>query len=242
MIECVQANINRYWGRRADSYDTYRAGRLGQEQVRRVWAEAWARALPAPPAAVLDVGTGTGQVALLLAELGHDVTGIDLAQEMIERARGNAAGMGAAPALQVGDAVAPDFRSASFDAITSRYVLWTLREPATALGNWRRLRRTGGTLAAVDSTWFPDGVHAGAPPEPSDTRAEFRALYDDRVLAALPLAQARTIDDTVALVRAAGFTGVALTPLEDVLELDRQFGVAPDHRVQMQFMITGKTR
>jgi ubiquinone/menaquinone biosynthesis C-methylase UbiE len=39
------------------------------------------------PQRILDVATGTGTVAFLLAEMGHDVTGIDLSPEMISEAQ-----------------------------------------------------------------------------------------------------------------------------------------------------------
>lgn len=137
--------------------------------------------------------------------------------------------MASSPTLQLGDAVAPGFPPSSFDVITSRYVLWTLRDSGVALENWRTLLRPGGTLAVADSTWFPGGIHAGAAAQPGSKQEEFRTLYDARVIAALPLAEARTIDDTVALVRAAGFADVAVTPLHEVLELDRLLEVAEGH-------------
>lgn len=161
---------------------------------------------------------------------------------MLKQARRAAEGMVTPPTLQLGDAVTPDFPPGSFDAVTSRYVLWTLREPTLALANWRTLLRPGGRLVAVDSTWHAGGIHAGGPPEPGTKQADFRARYDDRVIAALPLAEARTIDDTAALVRAAGFIDVTVTPLHRILELDRQLGVPEGHQVQLQFLITGLAR
>ncbi|MGH8932096.1 MAG: class I SAM-dependent methyltransferase [Egibacteraceae bacterium] len=62
-------------------------------QAKDAWADVCSGALPTPPADVLDVGTGTGQVALLLADLGHRVTGIDLAEGMLALARAKSASM-----------------------------------------------------------------------------------------------------------------------------------------------------
>ncbi|MBM7515874.1 class I SAM-dependent methyltransferase [Nocardioides nitrophenolicus] len=230
-----QSNIDAYWTGRAPEYDDYQQRPERREHDRAAWTEVFTAALPPAPATVLDLGTGSGYVALLLAELGHDVTATDLAEGMLARAREHAARAPHPPRFLRGDAVAPDFPDGSFDAITSRYLMWTLREPERALASWRRLLRPGGVLALVDSTWFPTGLDR-------DTSADFVERYDAEVRALLPLAAATSIDATRDLVAAAGFAEVRVTPLTSILDLDRRFGVAPDHEVQLQYLVTARRR
>ena len=131
---------------------------------RELWGRVWSRALPDPPAAVLDLGTGSGHAAFVLAGLGHDVTGVDSSTGMIDIARERASRpKGDVPTFVLGDACAPDLPAGTFDAVTSRYLMWTLREPVAALRRWRNLLRPGGALAVVDSTWFDEGLD-GSPP------------------------------------------------------------------------------
>ncbi|GLH96329.1 class I SAM-dependent methyltransferase [Phytohabitans aurantiacus] len=228
----AQDRINAYWTGRAPGYDEYqqRPDRLADDD--RAWARVWDAALPPAPLDVLDVGTGSGQVAMVLARLGHRVTGIDLAEGMLERARRHAATIPNGPAFRLGDAVSPDFPAASFDAVTSRYLMWTLREPETAVANWTRLLRPGGVVAAVDSTWFPNGL--------DNASEDFAGFYDAEVRAALPLAAARSIEQTATVLERAGLQRVTVTPLASIHELDQRYGVAPNHEVQMQFLITGR--
>lgn len=228
----AQDRINAYWTERAPSYDEYqqRPDRLAADQ--EAWSAVWSRALPPGPLDVLDVGTGTGQVAMVLARLGHRVTGIDLAEGMLERAREHAATLAGGPVIRRGDAVNPDFPAGSFDAITSRYLMWTLREPETAVANWIRLLRPGGTVAVVDSTWFPNGLE--------NATEEFAGHYDAEVRAVLPLATATSINQTAAVLDQAGLVDVTVTPLTSIFELDRRYGVAPHHELRMQYLITGR--
>jgi ubiquinone/menaquinone biosynthesis C-methylase UbiE len=228
----AQDRINAYWTGRAPSYDEYQQRPDRRDADDQAWAEIWAAALPPAPLDVLDVGTGSGQVAMVLAGLGHRVTGIDLSAGMLERARRHAATVPNGPAFRLGDAVSPEFPAASFDAVTSRYLMWTLREPETAVANWARLLRPGGTVAVVDSTWFPDGL--------DNASEDFAGYYDAEVRATLPLAAATSIDQTAAVLERVGLQRVTVTPLTSIYELDRRHGVAPNHEVQTQYLITGR--
>lgn len=223
----AQDRINAYWTGRAPAYDDYqrRPERLAADE--RAWSRVWSEALPAGPLDVLDAGTGSGQVAVVLAGLGHRVTGIDLSEGMLARAR-----RWPGPDFRIGDAVNPDFPPASFDAVTSRYLMWTLREPDRAVANWIRLLRPGGVVAVVDSTWFPDGLDEAA----------FAGHYDEEVRAALPLAAATSIDRTAEVLTGAGLAEVTVTPLTGIHDLDRRYGVAPGHELRMQYLVTGKAR
>lgn len=236
--DAVQTNITEYWRSRAASYDDHRHTPARREPDHQVWTDVWAGVLPAAPADVLDVGTGTGYVAGIIAELGHRVTGIDLAPEMLQVAAAGHRDLSNPPTLLPGDAVDPPFGPGTFDVICARYVLWTLRLPDVALARWRTLLRPGGTIAVVDSTWFPRGIEDGTSVTPGSREDSFRRLYDTAVRQALPLAEATAISQTAERVAAAGFESVTTTPLQALYDLDARVGVSEGHEVQMQYLIT----
>lgn len=244
----VQANITGYRHTHAIAYDEHPMSRLHMGEAAEAWVDVWRHALPPAPTDVLDVGTGTGQVALVLAELGHRVTGIDLAEGMMDLARAKSTTMANPPVLQVGDAVAPPFPPVGFDAVTSRYLLWTLREPQRALAAWRALLRPGGVLAAVDGNWLADGFKAendvldgsdGSEGSDGSDDAEFRRQYDDRVVSSLPLALARDMEAALALVGDAGFVDVHMAPLLEIERLERSLLEDPCE-VRIQFLISAR--
>jgi ubiquinone/menaquinone biosynthesis C-methylase UbiE len=79
---------------------------------------------------ILDVGTGTGRAALLLARAGAKVTGIDPSEPMLEVARARAVEQRIAITFRLGDAQALEFPDRSFDATVSLRVL--MHTPAGA--------------------------------------------------------------------------------------------------------------
>lgn len=238
----VQDRINQYWSSGGQLYDTHPISVLHMGDAAAVWREIWAGALPEASADVLDVGTGTGQVAMHLWQLGHRVTGVDLAEGMLDLARTKSNGLENPPAFLVGDAVNPPFPEASFDAIVTRYLLWTLREPQVALATWRRLLKPGGRLAIVDGLWL-GGETSGTACGTDDQ--EFQATYGPSALESLTLAEATTIDQYTGLVTAAGFTDVAVRELPELYEIEvahARAGAAGDElEVRMQYLITATT-
>ena len=202
----VQAHINTFWGTVAPDYDTH-AGNVaeyGSVEYQR-WVDALASVLPDPPGDVLDVATGTGYVALAAAALGHRVTAVDLAPAMLDELVALATARGLAVDARLGDAVAPGFSPASFDAVTSRHVLWTLREPANAMANWKQLLRSGGRLVAFDGSWFADW-------NDSDVPALFVEHYTAATRRELPFMHLDRPEPILTALAAAGFVDVAVEP------------------------------
>lgn len=72
---------------------------------------------------ILDVGTGTGRAAFLIADLGAHVTGVDASDEMLAVARERARGRHDHVEFAVGDAHALSFADRSFDSAVSLRVL-----------------------------------------------------------------------------------------------------------------------
>lgn len=229
----TQDKLNTYWSIRAQPYDEFQGARDQNPGYRQLWMDLFTQTLPPGPLDVLDVGTGSGYVAILLAELGHRVTATDLAEDMLDHARHHAAQIANAPLVMTGDAVAPDFPEASFDVLTNRYLMWTLREPAHALATWHRVLRPGGLLALVDSPWYKDGFA-------NPSNEHFSAFYDEDVRRELPLAAASSIEPTRSLVAEAGFRDVTVTPLHSLLEKSLELDLEPRSGGQLQYLITAR--
>ncbi len=144
--------IRAAWDAAAAGYDAQYGHAPSSAAESAVWRALLDRLFPAGrPLRLLDAGTGTGVIALLLAEAGHSVTGIDLSAAMIAQARAKGERAGLASAWALADARELPFAGAAFDAVVSRYLLWTLPEPEPALAEWRRVLRPGGRIVAIDS-------------------------------------------------------------------------------------------
>lgn len=234
--EPVQEAWNQYWSRYAAEYDEHQLARLARPGERETWARVWGSVLPAGTQTILDAGTGSGNMALLLAGEGYEVTGIDLAAGMLEQARAKAERHPHPPTFLVGDAVDPPFSPGSFDAIVSRYLLWTLRDAPAALERWHRALRPGGVLVAVDAPWFQTPEEL---PRQTARQQHFASAYDETAFAHLPFGRAGTAQIR-AEWEAAGFTDVRVDPLPEVLALDRAHGVAPGHEPELQYRFSAR--
>jgi ubiquinone/menaquinone biosynthesis C-methylase UbiE len=142
-----------YWDAQAAAFDEEPDHGLRDPEVRRTWRALLRRHLPAAPARIADLGCGTGSLAVLLAEDGHDVHGIDLSDRMVARARDKAAAAGVDVTFTPGDAADPELPPSSCDVVLARHVLWALPDPAAALARWVGLLRPEGRLVLVEGRW-----------------------------------------------------------------------------------------
>jgi len=146
--------INKHWSKSADGYNKSVRRSLHSKREKEAWQEIFTETLGNDKLKILDVGTGPGIVAFLLAELGHDVTGMDLSEEMLRNARENAARFDLPVEFKKGDAENLPFEDKSFDAVVNRHVLWTLPNPEKAIAEWRRVLKPGGKVVIVDGNWY----------------------------------------------------------------------------------------
>ncbi len=150
-----------FWNNEAKNFDKEADHGLTNPVVRSAWTILLKDHLPEKSQRVLDVGCGTGSLSVILAELGHQVVGIDFASAMIEIARQKATTSRVSIQFQTMDAHQPDFPAHSFDFIICRHVLWALNEPEQVLQHWVNLLVPNGSLLLVEGFWSTGaGLHA----------------------------------------------------------------------------------
>lgn len=150
-----------YWESVAATFDDEPDHGLRDPIVRHAWRDLLLPLLPPTSATILDIGCGTGSLSILLATLGHTVTGIDFAPAMIAQAQAKAQDAGQPITFQVMDAAHPQFPPQSFAVILCRHLLWALPEPSQVLQRWVDLLAPGGRLLLIEGYWHTGGgLHA----------------------------------------------------------------------------------
>ena len=153
----VSDEIAAYWNDYAAAYDAEPDHGLGDLVTREAWRALLKRWLPAQSSDVADLACGTGSLTALVAALGHAVVGVDLAGNMVERARTKTIGFGERVTIKQGDVSVPPIEPVSLDVIIARHILWTLPDPQAALGCWRSLLRPHGRFLLVEGRWWSVG-------------------------------------------------------------------------------------
>jgi SAM-dependent methyltransferase len=125
---------------------------------------------------VLDVATGSGNVAILCAQRGANVTGLDLTPELFEAARRRANDAGVACQWVEGDAEELPYEDESFDRVLSTFGAMFAPRHERAAAELVRVCRPGGTIAVA--AWTPEGgnghmfktVSSHMPPPPPELK------------------------------------------------------------------------
>ena len=156
----LKDEIHSYWTERAAGYSEYNQQEMADDR-RPMWKGKLLSLLEGQfpgkqpgEICILDIGTGPGFFAILLAEAGYRVTAVDVTEEMLKEARANAGDLAEKILWRTGDAQKLDFAENSFDAVVTRNVTWNLENPAEAYREWYRVLKPGGALYNFDADWY----------------------------------------------------------------------------------------
>ena len=149
----IEQRVKDYWTQRSHDFGTVRKNELENEMGQR-WLYEIERFLPEGGSLdILDVGTGTGFFAVLLAQQGHRVEGIDLTPAMLEEARTLAKQRNLDITFREMDAQNLAYPDGTFDVVISRNLTWTLPDPERAYASWFRVLKPGGVLLNFDAEY-----------------------------------------------------------------------------------------
>jgi ubiquinone/menaquinone biosynthesis C-methylase UbiE len=216
----VHDRIRDYWDADAHTYDETRSHSISDTLEAAAWRQALAEALPVPGSTVLDVGAGTGALSLLAAELGYEVTALDLSPGMLGRAELKAKERRLDERMHFVAGSATEPPEGPFDAVIERHVLWTMPDPVGAMARWREVSRR---LVLFEGVWGETDFRRKA----KDLLAEWlrrvmavpddhHAPYPEDVLAELPLARLPSAVPLIDAVYEAGWSAVRIKRLRDV--------------------------
>ncbi len=154
---------------------TWRTGDFGQiaKSYESGAAEFIERLNLAPGTRLLDVACGTGNTAIPAARVGAFVTGVDLADNLLEQGRSRAEAEGLKAQFDEGDAEQLPYDDASFDVVVSMFGTMFAPRPELVAAELLRVCRSGGRVALAN--WTAAGfigqmfktISTHVPPPPS---------------------------------------------------------------------------
>ena len=139
------------FGKTAEDYARHRAGYPDW-----LFERLMRRGLVRPGMQALDLATGTGYLALGLAQRGLNVTGIDIAPAMMDTAKALDAAQGLVIDYVVGNAEETGLPTGAFDLVTAA-CCWHWFDRPKASAEVLRLLKPGGWLVICFQNWFPLG-------------------------------------------------------------------------------------
>lgn len=245
-LDRTKEGVKKYWDYGSKFYDT--APGSGGDEESQMWKELLSGAIGQSPKKILDVGSGTGIIAMYLAELGHGVTAVDFSEGMMEIAQKKALEKGANIRFMEGDVENLSFEDETFDCVTARYVLWTLPHPEKAVKEWVRVAKPGGKIVIIDGKWVTKGLL------PRISAANYHIYrfikygknpfthdYKKDVSVGLPNPHGVEKKQVMEYVSKAGLTDIAVTDLKIIRDIQRKrlpwyLKYANDHPI---FMVQG---
>jgi ubiquinone/menaquinone biosynthesis C-methylase UbiE len=222
----IKDAIRKNWDHSSVKYDSAPGHGIGTDEEKVTWKRELSRNLQGSHLKVLDVGCGTGVMGLLFAEMGHNVTGIDLSDGMMAKARGKAHAQNLSIELKRGDAEHLPFDDGSFDVVVNRHLLWTLPHPQIALKEWHRVLKNGGMVLIIEGVWTDRNFPARVKRIVSDGLSRIfghahGGHYDKKLRSQLPYDGGVPEETMVSDLEHAGFTGICLRDLMYIHEIQK---------------------
>ena len=224
----VKEEIRAYWTKRAETFDQSPGHRIRTAEEKSAWVDVMTIGLgPGEGREVLELAFGTGEVTGVLLAAGYRVTGLDLSEAMLARAKAKHAGK-ANVRLFLGDAEETREPDCHYDAVASRHLVWTLTDPDRAFQEWQRVLKPGGRVIVIDGDWVSAGPVdrlkrrlATLWDAVKGVKPYWDADWHARIMAELPFRNGLRLPDLECRLSKAGFTEPRTIDLTSVFKHQR---------------------
>ena len=150
----LSTELNALKSRLKDTWSSGDFGQIGRAHARGN-VEFVERLSIKPGMNVLDVACGAGTASIAAALAGAEVTGVDIAQNLIDQAIANAEQAGATAKFEAGDAEDLPYEDGSFDLVMTMFGAMFAPRPELVAAELKRVCRPGGSIAMAN--WTPSG-------------------------------------------------------------------------------------